>query len=263
MLILKAANLSHPALAHGFFGRIGGASDGVYASLNCGPGSRDDRAHIEENRRRALAALAEGTPAELVTLAQVHSPEVVTVTVPWSMSEAPKADAMVTDRPGIALGVLAADCTPVLLADPAARIIGAAHAGWGGAFGGVIAGVVAAMEQLGADRNAVRAAIGPCIGQESYEVGPEFEARFGAADPTTRRFFVPSPRPNHWRFDLEAYVASRLHDAGVMTVEPLSVDTYTHPEKFFSFRRTTHRNESDYGRQLSAIMLRTCFSPNL
>ena len=261
MLILKSANLSHPDIAHGFFGRTGGVSEGVYASLNCGPGSGDDKTRVGENRRRALAALdagasGDGAPAQLVTLAQVHSPEVVTVTVPWPTLDAPKADAMVTDRPGIALGVLAADCAPVLLADPTARIIGAAHAGWGGAFSGVVEAVVGAMERLGANRQQIRAAIGPCIGQASYEVGPEFEARFAVADPAAKRFFAPSRRPDYWQFDLEGFVASRLHQAGVTMVERLSTDTYTHPEEYFSFRRTTHRNEGDYGRQLSAVMLR-------
>lgn len=256
MLILRATNLDVPDIAHGFFGRRGGVSEGVYASLNCGPGSGDDQTRVAENRRRVLNALADGTAACLVTVAQIHSADAVTVTEPWPMGSAPKADAMVTDRPGIALGILAADCAPVLLADPEAHVIGAAHAGWGGAFGGVIENVVMAMTRLGADPARILAAIGPCIGQASYEVGPEFEQRFAARDSASRSFFVPSPREGHWQFDLEAYVASRLKEAGIGTVKRLGADTYTREADFFSFRRTTHQKQADYGRQISAILLR-------
>ena len=231
-------------------------SEGIYASLNCGPGSGDDQIRIAENRRRVLAALADGAESNLVTVAQIHSADVVTVTEPWPMGSAPKADAMVTTHAGIALGILAADCAPVLLADPEAHVIGAAHAGWGGAFGGVIENVVAAMTRLGAKRTRIIAAIGPCIGQASYEVGPEFEQRFAAHDSTSRRFFIPSLREGHWQFDLEAYVASRLTEAGVGTVNRLGTDTYTRETDFFSFRRTTHQKQADYGRQISAILLR-------
>jgi YfiH family protein len=253
MLILKSANLSVPGIAHGFFGRQGGVSKGIYASLNCGPGSKDSRDDVMENRARAAAALA--PDAALVTLYQVHSAEAVTVTAPWPIPENPKADAMATDRPGIALGILTADCAPILLTDPKARIIGAAHAGWNGALAGVVESVLAAMERLGAKPERIRAAIGPCISQRAYEVGPEFELRFVSADPDNARFFVRSPRAGHWQFNLPAYVAQRLKEASVESVEILNVCTYAREDEFFSYRRTTHRKEPDYGRELSAIML--------
>ena len=253
MLILKSANLSVPGIAHGFFGRVGGVSKGIYASLNCGPGSKDSRDDVMENRARATAALAPG--AALVTLYQVHSAEAVTVTAPWPIPENPKADAMATDRPGVALGILTADCAPILLADPKARIIGAAHAGWNGALSGVVESVLAAMERLGAKPERIRAAIGPCISQKAYEVGPEFQLRFVNADANNTRFFVRSPRAGHWQFDLPAYVAQRLKQANVESVEILDVCTYARDDEFFSYRRTTHRKEPDYGRELSAIML--------
>jgi polyphenol oxidase len=253
MLILKSANLSVPGIAHGFFGRVGGVSKGIYASLNCGPGSKDSRDDVMENRARATAALA--PDAVLVTLYQVHSAEAVTVAAPWPIPENPKADAMATDRPGIALGILTADCAPILLTDPKAHIIGAAHAGWNGALAGVVESVLAAMERLGAKPERIRAAIGPCISQGAYEVGPEFEARFMSAHMDNARFFVRSPRAGHWQFDLPAYVAQRLKEASVESVEILDVCTYAREDEFFSYRRTTHRKEPDYGRELSAIML--------
>ena len=253
MLILKAPSLASPHIAHGFFGRQGGVSEGVYATLNCGPGSKDVREAVLENRRRATAALSSG--AKLVTLYQIHSAEAVSVSEAWDIPQNPKADAMVTNRPGIALGILTADCAPILLADPEARIIGAAHAGWNGAISGVTDTVVAAMLGLGAQRERIRAAIGPCIRQPAYEVGPEFEARFHSADPQNRRFFTASERAGHWQFDLPAYVAHRLRRAGVEQVEDLGVCTYSRPEEFFSYRRTTHLKEPDYGRELSAIVL--------
>jgi YfiH family protein len=253
MLMFKAANLAIPNIAHGFFGRQGGVSQGVYASLNCGPGSSDVRAGVLENRRRAIAALAPG--ARLVTLYQIHSAEAVSVTEPWDIPQNPKADAMVTDRAGIALGILTADCAPILLADADAHVIGAAHAGWNGALAGVTESVLAAMERLGARRGRIRAAIGPCISQSAYEVGPEFEPRFRAADPANVRFFLPSPRAGHWQFDLPAYVAHRLRQGGVESVESINACTYGQDSAFFSYRRMTHRKEPDYGRQLSAIVL--------
>jgi YfiH family protein len=253
MLILKSANLSVPGIAHGFFGRVGGVSKGIYASLNCGPGSKDSRDDVMVNRARATAALA--PDAALVTLYQVHSAEAVTVTAPWPIPENPKADAMATDRPGIALGILTADCAPILLTDPKARIIGAAHAGWNGALVGVVESVLAAMERLGAKPERIRAAIGPCISQRAYEVGPEFEQRFVGADANNARFFERSPRAGHWQFDLPAYVAQRLKEASVESVEILDACTYAREDEFFSYRRTTHRKEPDYGRELSAIML--------
>jgi polyphenol oxidase len=257
MLVLTARNLSCDGIAHGFFGRRGGASEGLYASLNCGPGSDDDRAHVVENRRRALATLSGGKPAGLVTLYQVHSLRAVTVNAPWEIGGAPEADAMATNVPGIALGILTADCAPVLLADTRAKVIGAAHAGWKGAVSGVIESVVAEMEKLGAARARIRAAIGPAISQASYEVGPEFHTRFLALGAQHARFFQPAKRPEHWQFDLEGFVADRLAAAGIGDVERLSVCTYAQEADFFSFRRTTHRGEADYGRDISAILLPT------
>jgi hypothetical protein len=253
MLILKSANLSVPRIAHGFFGRRGGVSKGIYESLNCGPGSKDARDNVMENRERAIAALS--SDAALVTLYQVHSAEAITAAAPWEIPDNPKADAMATGRPGIALGILTADCAPILLADPQARVIGAAHAGWNGALAGVVESVLAAMERLGAKPGRVRAAIGPCISQKAYEVGPEFEARFVSADAGNTRFFARSPRAGHWQFDLAAYVAQRLKQAGVESVDILDACTYAREDEFFSYRRTTHRKEPDYGRELSAIML--------
>jgi YfiH family protein len=253
MLILKSAHFSLPGITHGFFGRQGGVSKGIYASLNCGPGSKDSRDDVMENRARATAALA--ADAALVTLYQVHSAEAVTVAAPWQIPDNPKADAMATDRPGIALGILTADCAPILLADPQAQIIGAAHAGWGGALAGVAESVLAAMQRLGAKPERIRAAIGPCISQNAYEVGPEFEARFVSTDPDNARFFTRSPRADHWQFDLPAYVAQRLKAAGIESVDSMGACTYAREDAFFSYRRTTHRKEPDYGRELSAIML--------
>ncbi len=245
---------AQPRLRHAFFTRKGGASEGIYASLNCGLGSSDDRAHVIENRARAATHLGV-PPWALLTVYQNHSPTCVSVTAPWAEGQAPEADALVTATPGIALGILAADCAPVLFTDPQAHIIGAAHAGWKGAFTGVLDATLAAMEALGADRARIIAAIGPCIAQQSYEVGPEFEARFHDTAADTGSFFRPSAKPNHFLFDLPAYVTSRLNDAGVAAVESSPADTYAAPEDFFSFRRATHRGEPDYGRALSAIVL--------
>jgi len=258
MLILTAPNLSAlPGIRHGFFGRTGGVSTGIYDSLNCGvsrlAGEKDHREHVAENRRRAAAALAAGA---LATLSQVHSPNVVTVTKPWAFDTSPQADAMVTATTDIALGILTADCAPVLFADEAAQVIGAAHAGWKGALGGVLEATLDAMEALGARRGRIAAAIGPCISQANYEVGPEFEARFTAADSRHARYFVPSERDGHFRFDLEGFAADRLRSAGVDNIAALGACTYARSADFFSFRRATHAKESDYGRELSAIVLR-------
>jgi YfiH family protein len=249
----NADSLRVPRVAHGFFGRKGGVSTGLYDSLNCGPGSGDARASVIENRARATAALS--PHAALVTLYQIHSAQAVTVSVPWEIADNPKADAFATNRSGIVLGILTADCAPILLADAPARVIGAAHAGWGGALAGVTESVVSAMERLGATRARITAAIGPCISRPSYEVGPEFKPRFLAADPGNEGFFGPSARAGHWQFDLPAYVAHRLRQSGIGAVETVPLCTYVHEADFFSYRRTTHRKEADYGRQLSAIML--------
>jgi len=253
MLILKAKLLASPRIAHGYFGRRGGVSSGVYDSLNCGPGSSDERERVMENRRRAIAALS--PDAALVTLYQVHSAQAVKVTTPWNIPDNPKADAMATNKRGIALGILTADCAPVLLADTEAHVIGAAHAGWNGALAGVAESAVSAMEALGAKRERIVASIGPCISKAAYEVGPEFQPRFVAADAGNDRFFAPAKRERYWQFDLSGYVAQRLRQAGVDKIEALPACTYEREADFFSYRRTTHRKEPDYGRQISAIAL--------
>ena len=238
---------------HGFFGRRGGVSMGALQGLNVGYGSKDDRSAIEENRRIATAAiLPEG---KLATVHQIHSAEAVYVEHPWPQDERPRADAMVTDRPGLVLGILTADCAPVLFADPEAGVVGAAHAGWRGAIAGVTDSTVEAMERLGACRDEIHAAVGPCIAQASYEVDGAFRARFLEDDPANERFFATGPvgKPH---FDLEAYVVHRLVASGIGEVEALQLDTYADAERFYSFRRATHRGEADYGRQLSAIALR-------
>ncbi|MGF1550720.1 MAG: peptidoglycan editing factor PgeF [Sphingomonadaceae bacterium] len=239
-------------LPHGFCGRRGGVSQGIYESLNVGLGSRDDRGAVSENRRRALAAVMPGM--RLVTLHQVHSDRALAVSAPWPDDARPHADAMVTDRPGIALGILTADCAPVLLADAQAGVIGAAHAGWKGALGGIVGAVIEAMEALGAERVRIAAAIGPAIGQPSYEVDQRFRARFLAEDGANERFFLPGREGRHW-FDLESYAARRLAEAGVAHIEPLGLDTCADEARFFSYRRATLRGETDYGRQLSLIAL--------
>lgn len=247
--------LRAPALAgvpHGFLGRRGGVSTGLYAGLNVGIGSEDDAGAVLENRRRAVDAILPG--AALATVFQVHSPDVVVATQAWPIADRPSADAMVTDRPGLVLGILTADCAPVLLADAAAGIVGAAHAGWKGALGGVTDHTIAAMEQLGADRSRIAAAIGPCIARTSYEVDGGFARRFEEHDPENERFFSPG-RPQHFQFDLEGYVAHRLAAAGLTQVTALGQDTYGDAARFFSFRRATHRGEPGYGRQISLIGL--------
>lgn len=241
-----------PALAdlpHGFFGRHGGVSQGAIAGLNVGLGAEDDRESVAENRRRAVAAVLPG--ARLATVYQIHSADAVTVTEPWPQDQRPRADAMVSDRPGVLLGIVTADCAPVLLADREAGVIGAAHAGWRGAHGGVVEATVTAMKRLGARPARIVAAIGPAIAQSSYEVDSGFRAAFAAAD---ERFFAPG-RPGHQQFDLEGYIAARLHAAGVGTVDLLGLDTYADEARFFSYRRATHRGEPHYGRQFSLIGL--------
>ena len=240
------------AVPHGFLGRRGGVSEGVCAGLNVGLGSDDSREAILENRRRAVEAVVPG--ARLVTVHQVHSGDALAVTEPWPDDARPRADAMATDRPGLALGILTADCAPVLLADSEAGVIGAAHAGWKGAFGGVVESVVATMETLGADRGRIAAAVGPAIARRSYEVDEAFHRRFAEADPETDRFFTAG-RDGHHQFDLEGYVAARLAGAGIGRVEALGLDTYADPDRFFSYRRATHRAEPTYGRQISLIAL--------
>ena len=247
---VRAINLG--GLPHGFLGRRGGVSVGEVAGLNVGYGSKDDRAAIFENRKRAIAAVLPG--AELATVHQVHSAEAVYAARAWPQAERPHADALVTDRPKLLLGILTADCAPVLLADPDAGVIGAAHAGWRGALAGVTDATIAAMEKLGARRHRIAAAIGPCIAQLSYEVDTAFRDRFCLQEPGSERFFIESAsgKPH---FDLPAYVVHRLIAAGVEQVEALHLDTYAEPDRFYSYRRSTHRGEADYGRQASLIAL--------
>ena len=237
---------------HGFLGRRGGVTEGPMGSLDMGRRGQPVTPELAENRRRAVAAVRPG--AEIVTLYQIHSADVVTIAAPHDEDHRPHADAMVTDRPGLLLGILTADCAPVLLADREAGIIGAAHAGWKGALAGVTDATVAAMENLGADRSRIAAAVGPCIARRSYEVDEGFVARFCEQDPANERFFADG-RPGHAQFDLEAYVVSRLAAAGLGRVEALGLDTYADEGRFYSFRRATHRAEPDYGRQISVIGL--------
>jgi hypothetical protein len=253
MITAKALNDS-PRLRHGFFTRNGGVSEGIYSSLNCGLGSGDDPAKVSENRTRAMGRLDLPVLA-LATVYQHHSADVVRVEAPWPQAARPKADAMVTVRPDVALGIGTADCAPVLFADAAAGVIGAAHAGWRGAVGGVLEATVRAMTELGAEPAHIHAAIGPTIGQASYEVGPEFPAPFLAQDPGNARFFVASKRAGYFMFDLPAYVAARLRRLGLGAVEDVARDTCAEADQFFSYRRTTLAGEKDYGRGLSAIAL--------
>ena len=239
-------------IPHGFLGRRGGVSEGEMWGLNVGYGSGDDPDLIAENRRRAIAAVLSG--AQLATVHQVHSPTVVVVEHAWPQDERPHADAMVTDRPGILLGVLAADCAPVLFADPEAGVVGAAHSGWRGAFAGVNEATIEAMEQLGASRERIAAAVGPCVAQLSYEVDEAFRDRFLDQEASNDRFFVigPADKPH---FDLSGYILNRLSAAGIGQAEALKLDTYSDPDRFYSYRRSTHRNEPSYGRQISMIGL--------
>lgn len=240
-------------LPHGFLGRCGGLSGGPIAGLNVGHGAGDDPKLVAANRARAVDAVFPG--AKLVTVFQVHSADCVTLRdAPWPEGDRPHADALVTDRRDVLLGILTADCAPVLMADQEAGVVGAAHAGWKGALGGVIEATVEAMASLGARRERIAAAIGPCISQASYEVDAAFRDRFVAADASNSRFFVPGRTGRH-QFDLEAYVAARLSAAGITMIEPVGLDTYAEPERFFSFRRATHRGEPAYGRQIALIGL--------
>ncbi len=237
---------------HGFFGREGGVSSGIYASLNAGAGSNDDPANVSENRTRIAAAFGVDRD-HLCGVHQVHSPIAVFIDAPCQ-SERPRADALVTTAPNLAISILTADCTPILFADGEANIIGAAHAGWRGAIGGVIENTVRIMEEHGAERGRITAAIGPCIHQSSYEVGPEFEAEFTAADPSFARFFVPGAE-DRFHFDLPGFCASRLEAAGVMRIETIPLDTYAESKRLHSHRRSVHEKAGDYGRNCSVIML--------
>lgn len=253
MSVERVAAEALEGVAHGFLGRRGGVSTGICAGLNVGLGSSDDREAIHANRRLAVEAVAPG--ARLATVHQVHSALALAAGVdPWPDDRRPRADAIVTDRPGLALGILTADCAPVLFADREAGVIGAAHAGWKGALGGVVESTVAAMEQLGADRARICAAVGPCIARRSYEVDEGFLLRFVEQDAEHERFFTGG-RKGHHQFDLEAFVLSRAAAAGLVRVEAVGEDTYSQPDRFYSFRRATHKGEDSYGRQISLIAL--------
>jgi YfiH family protein len=251
---IEASSLALTGIRHAFFTRDGGVSAGLYASLNGGTGSRDDIGNVAENRARMASAVGVA-PERFLTAYQIHSPNVVVAEAPWTAETRPRADAIVTRMRALAVGVTTADCGPILLADPQARVIGAAHAGWRGALTGVIEATVEAMERLGAARAHIRAAIGPMIRQASYEVGPDLIARFAAEDRASSRFFSLASREGHALLDLGGYVAERLKRAGVGEIEDLGVCTYADPPRFFSYRRTTHRAEADYGRHVNAIAL--------
>lgn len=263
MIDAHPPRLAEPALAamggvrHAFFTRQGGVSTGVYESLNTGYGSGDERDSVAENRRRAMAVF--GLPAAaLNTVYQIHGTAVAVADGPWDPAAAPRADAQVTDRPDVAIGILTADCVPVLFAGEkpgGGRVIGGAHAGWKGAVAGVLQEAVAAMEALGCDRGSIHAAVGPCIGQESYEVGPEFPEPFLDQDPANARFFGPGRRDGHPLFDIAGYVESRLSDLSLAAVGRIEADTCAETDRFFSYRRATLAGEPDYGRALSAIVI--------
>ena len=253
--MLQAASLSNLArIRHAFFTSSGGVSQGVYATLNGGVGSNDAPAKVEVNRARMAAALGVA-PDRLLTAYQIHSPDVVVAEKPWARADRPRADAIVTRMPDLAVGVSTADCAPLLFAEPQAGVIGAAHAGWRGALTGVIEATVSAMENLGAERGRIAAALGPTIRQPNYEVGPEFVARFDAADMENARFFTPSDRPGHAMFDLAGYIAARVQRAGIVNFEDLGLCTFAEPDRFFSYRRMTRLGEADYGRHINGIAL--------
>ncbi|AXK84199.1 peptidoglycan editing factor PgeF [Pseudolabrys taiwanensis] len=253
--MIQAPTLTQlPRIRHAFFTRDGGISEGIYASLNGGVGSNDAPERVAENRARMAAALGVA-PNHLITPYQIHSAEVAVADAPWTAETRPRADAVVTRKPGLAIGVSTADCGPLLFADADAGVIGAAHAGWRGAFTGVIEATLAEMEKLGADRSRIVAALGPTISRPNYEVGPEFVERFLAADVDNARFFTDSERPGHAMFDLKSYIADRMARAGVGNFTDLGLCTYAEPDRFYSYRRTTQRGEPDYGRHINAIAL--------
>ena len=254
-MMLSASSLaSLDGVRHGFFTRQGGVSSGVYASLNCGPGSRDDAANVTENRAR-VAEILGAEPGGLITVFQEHSAVAVIADKPWKAGKIPEADAIVTAKPGLAIGVLTADCAPVLFCDGAAGVIGAAHAGWRGALSGIVEATVEAMRKLGAKPERITAVIGPAISQKAYEVGADFVERFLADEPESSAFFITDEGSGEPHFDLPAYVGERLARAGVGSIADLGFCTYCEETRLFSYRRSQHHGEEDYGRQISAILL--------
>lgn len=239
---------------HGFFTREGGYSNGIYASLNCGLGSDDKPDNVARNRTHIATALGLA-PHEVLSLYQVHGRNVATVTEPWMDKDRPKADAMVTDQRGVALGILTADCAPLLFADEHAGVIGAAHAGWRGALAGIAQATLAAMVKLGADKRNIIAAIGPLISKNAYEVGPELRDAFIADASNNDVFFAPASREGHFMFDLGGFLDAALRAENIKSVERIDACTYHDDARFFSYRRACHRDEPDYGRQISAITL--------
>jgi polyphenol oxidase len=252
MIISEFLQLS--GITHGFFTRGGGHSTGLYAELNCGLGSGDDPDLVKMNREIVARQLTLDA-SRLVTAFQSHSTEIVTVTEPWDLDKRPKADGLVTNTKNVALGILTADCSPVLFADAEAGVIGAAHAGWKGALNGITEATLAAMEKLGASRHTITAVIGPTISRATYEVGPEFPQPFLQADAANARFFVPSLKADHFMFDLPGYIRERLKREGLSQVHDMALCTYTDEARFFSYRRATHRGDKDFGRLISAISL--------
>lgn len=253
--MIKAVNFARQhGIQHAFFSRQGGVSEGVYESLNCGYGSGDDPKNVLANCEVAMAKIG-SCGKNLATLHQFHSAKAVTVTVPWARKDRPKADALVTARPGVALGVLTADCAPVLFAEPVSGVVGAAHAGWRGAVRGVLEATIDAMEELGAKRQRISAALGPCIRQVSYEVGGDFKKHFLDLDAYNESFFKPAVRKHHAMFDLAGFIVERLRILEVGCVEDTGIDTYPPMEGYFSYRRSIHRGEQDYGRGLSVVSL--------
>ena len=252
---IQSPNLQVDGITHGFFTRIGGVSTGIYKGLNVGIGSDDERALVLENRKRVAQTLGV-TPPSLLTVYQVHSPDVIEVNKPWEGDKRPQVDAMVTNKPEIAIGALSADCGPVLFCDGTNRVIGAAHAGWKGATSGVLENTIAAMENLGAQRSHICAVLGPTISHNAYEVGPEFVERLIDMDPSNDVYLTPSQNPSHAMFDLPSYIVKRLTNAGIQATWTGHC-TYGDEELFYSYRRKTHRGEVDYGRQISAIKINT------
>jgi polyphenol oxidase len=251
---LKASSLDLPGIQHAFFTREGGVSSGIYTSLNGGQGSDDVPEAVAENRSRMAAHLGV-SPQNLVSAYQIHSPDVAVVNAPWQREDRPKVDALVTDRPGLALGISTADCGPILFADSEVGVIGAAHAGWKGAIGGVLTATLDAMIRLGAKRERIHVGLGMMISQANYEVGAEFRAEFIARDPAHARFFKAGKAADKAMFDLPGFIASQLREAGIEKIEDLALCTYADEQRFYSYRRVTHRREPDYGRHISAIAL--------